>query len=65
MKTMEKLIARFNRDNPGYTAELDWLDSYEGWYTVCIYDDACGTSGRYHFRTCDEFAEWMNGVVLD
>ena len=64
MKTMEKLIKRFNRNNPGYMAELDWQDSYPGYYTVWI-TNTFGLSARYHFRTCKEFREWMDGVVLD
>ena len=65
MKTMEKLVARFNRENPGYDAQLDWLDSYEGWYTVVITNDVCPIPAYYHFRTTREFDEWMRGVVLD
>ena len=65
MKTMEKLIKRFNRlMDPEMSAELDWINSYQGWYTVVI-TDGCGLPGRYHFRTCKEFREWMDGVVID
>jgi len=63
MKTMELLTRRFNRLNPGYHADLDWRDSYAGWYTVYIMGHGCST--RYHFSTCADFREWMDGVVLD
>ena len=63
MKTMEKLTRRFNRLNPDYHAYLEWRDSYPGWYTVYI--DGRGYATRYHFSTCAEFKDWMDGVVLD
>ena len=63
--TMERLIKRFNRLNPDYHAELDWLSSYAGFYTVDITEPVCGLTSRYHFHTCAEFREWMDGVVLD
>jgi len=66
MKTMEKLVKRFNRlfGDAFYTAELDWMSSYPGWYTVDI-TDPLGMSTRYHFHTCKDFREWMDGVVLE
>lgn len=66
MRTMQKMIDRFNRkyDSLHYYAELSWLDSYPGYYTVVIADEL-GYTARYHFRTCNEFREWMDGVVLD
>ncbi len=65
MKTMEKLIRRFNALSPAYKAELDWRDSHEGFYVVVIEEPVCGMYSRYHFRTCAEFREWMDGVVLE
>ena len=65
MKTMEKLVRRFNRLNPDYHAELEWRDSYPGWYAVYITEPVCGLTSIYHFSTCAEFREWMDGVVLD
>lgn len=65
MKTMEKLVKRFNRlFDPECTAELDWINSYPGWYTVAIVD-GLGMLTNYHFRSCREFREWMDGVVMD
>ena len=62
MKTMEKLLKQFRRMYPEYQAELDWLGSYPGFYTVVITD---GTyPAYYHFNSCNEFREWMLGVVL-
>lgn len=64
MKTMEKLVKRFNRlFDPEMRAELDWHSSYTGWYTVCIVD-GCGYPTHMHFRTCHEFREWMDGLVI-
>ena len=65
MKTMEKLVARFNRENPGYHAELDWMSSYEGWYTVAITEPVCDMTSYYHFTSCEDFRSWMDGVVLE
>ena len=65
MATMEKLIRRFNKMNPAYKAELDWHSSYDGFYTVVIKEPVYGIPATYHFRTCKEFREWMDGVVLD
>ena len=65
MKTMEKLLKQFRRMYPEYQAELDWLDSYEGWYTVVITEPVCDIPAYYHFRTTREFSDWMHGVVLD
>jgi len=64
MKTMEKLIARFNRMHPDYLAEL-CTDSWEPKYTVYITEPVLGLVSRYVFDSCREFSEWMNGVVLD
>lgn len=65
MATMEKLIRRFNKMNPAYKAELDWIDSYEGWYTVVITEPEYGIPAHYHFNSCKEFRDWMDNVVLD
>ena len=66
MKTMEKLVERFNSMNPDYHAELLWMESYPGWYTVVIESSYAPIDypTYYHFRTCDDFREWMDGVVL-
>lgn len=66
MKTMEKLVNRFNRmfKDCFYKAELMWQDSYEGFYTVGVVDPL-GMCTYHHFRTCNEFREWMDGVVLE
>lgn len=62
MKTMEKLIRRFNRLNPDCNAELDWLSSYEGFYTVYI-TDPLGMTHLFRFRTCAEFREWTDYLM--
>ena len=62
MKTMQKLVDRFNKMNPDYHAELD---SWEQKYTVYITEPVCGITGRYVFKSCREFDEWMKGVVLE
>ena len=63
MKTMEKLIARFNKMNPDYLAELSH-DSWEEKYTIYITEPVCGLVERHVFASCREFREWMDGVVL-
>ena len=64
MKTMAKLIRRFNRMTPDYKAEL-CTDSWEPRYTVYITEPVCGMVSRYVFTSCRDFREWMDGVVLD
>ena len=65
MKTMEKLIRRFNRNNGrGCTAQLDYWKSEQGQYYV----DVCHPEGywaEYHFNCAGDFKDWMDGVVLD
>ena len=65
MKTMEKLVNRFNRMNPDYHACFHPEWSYRGYYVVYITEPVCGLSSRYEFQSCKEFREWMEGVVLD
>ena len=64
MKTMEKLCKRFNRIRPGYRATFhpEWQDTSE--YVLWI-SSPDGESARYTFATCQDFREWMDGVVLD
>ena len=64
MKTMQKLVDRFNRINPDYHAEL-CRDSWEQKYTIYITEPVCGLTDRYVFKSCREFDEWMKGVVLE
>jgi len=59
MKTMQKLIAQWNRIHPGYPAELDRIDSHKGWYVVYI------AGCRRYFDSCRDFRDWMHGVVID
>ena len=65
MKTMEKLIARFNKMHPDYSAELVDYESRPGWYVVFITNDYFTVSARYYFSSCKDFRGWMDGVVLD
>ena len=64
MKTMNKLILRFNRMHTNYSAYLDKIESYIGCYRVCITDNEYNLSSWYIFSTCKEFYEWMKGVAL-
>ena len=64
MKTMKKLVNRFNRLYPADKAELS-SDSWEEKYTVYITEPVCGLTSRYVFTTCNDFLDWINGVVLD
>lgn len=63
MKSFEKLIKKFNKMNPDYTAELDKIDSYKGYYKVYISDNT--DTATYYFTSCRDFTSWMNGVVLE
>ena len=65
MKTMERLCRRFERLFPAYCAELDTLDSYRGYYRVCIIDLEHDIWAWHVFTSCREFREWMEGVVMD
>ena len=64
MKTMERLVKRFNRMYPDYKAELS-RDTWEPRYSVYITEPVCGITSRYIFHSCREFMEWMGDVVLD
>lgn len=64
MKTMESLCSRFSRIHPGYSAYLDPICSYPGFYNICI-DSPDGFPCWYIFRSCREFSEWMHGVIMD
>lgn len=65
MKTMKKLCKRFNVIHKYHIAELDPVESAEGYYVVYVTDELYNLSTRYVFETCKEFEDWMNGVVLD
>ena len=66
MKTMEKLCKRFERLHPGYEASLDTCESYPGFYRVYIDNAETGSLCHvYTFRTCADFRDWTDGVVLD
>lgn len=65
MKTIKKLIKRFNRLNPDYSVCLDELESYAGYYRINITEPVLGLTSCYTFETCKDFADWINGVVLD
>lgn len=66
MKTMERLVKRFNRlyEQWYYVAKLDKVESYAGYYVIYI-TDPIGITNRYTFTTCDDFRSWMNGIVMD
>lgn len=64
MKTMQKLIEKFNKQNPNHTAELDTFDSYRGYYKVYIGRSDWWDYSTLTFKSCKEFKEWMDGVVL-
>ena len=68
MKTMEILCTRFSRIHPGYTAYLNKIESYHGYYKIVIYspvDLPINIPFEYTFRSCREFSEWMHGVIMD
>ena len=52
MKTIERLVKRFNRVYPDY-------------YVIYITEPVCGLTSRHTFTTCRDFGDWINGVVLD
>lgn len=65
MKTFEKLCKRFSRLFPGYEIYFDKLESYPGFYRVCITRLDFNIPAYYTFETCKQFAEWINGVILE
>ena len=67
MKTMGMLCKRFARIHPGSSAELDELGSYPGYYRICVETKSPGAGTLYTwytFKTCKEFKEWSEGVIL-
>lgn len=64
MKTFCSLCRLFNRMFPGYDAFPDMLESRPGCYRVYI-STPDGLSSLYIFRTCAEFAAWIDGVVME
>lgn len=66
MKTMEELCKRFGDLHPGCDAFLDKIESYPGYYRICIYEkyDREESFTWYTFKTCKEFKEWSEGVIL-
>lgn len=66
MKTFKKLCKRFEKLHPNYEVWFDELESYKGYYKVCITDKhILQIPAYYTFESCKEFKEWMEGVVLD
>ena len=64
MNTMEKLCRRFEKLFPGYAADLDDINSYRGYYRVCIVTP--DNNYYWHlFTSCKDFRDWMNGVTID
>jgi hypothetical protein len=64
MKTFRKLVSRFEHMYPDYEIFFDETESYSGFYRVCISDNIVGIPAWYTFRTCVDFREWMNEVIL-
>ena len=63
METMKKLCRYFERLHPGYTARLNEIDSYRGWYGVYVTSPE-GYTSEYWATGTREFREWAKGVVL-
>lgn len=64
MKTLATLCRRFGKQNPGWEAVPDCLDSFPGCYVLYI-GRVGGLNARYIFETIREIRDWMRGVVLD
>ena len=64
MATVKRLVKRFNRLHPGFTAEIYDLESYRGCYRVYITDDVYDVTSEYIFATARELREWIDNVVL-
>ena len=64
MKTMEKLIKRFERLHPDYEAHFNDWESCPGYYVIFITQHGLWPA-EYIFSTLKDFREWMDGVVLD
>ena len=71
MKTIKKYIKQFNKNNPGFIAELNDIDSYINkqsncsCYYIVITDTENDIPGFYQFYSCKEFKQWIDGVVLE
>lgn len=64
MKTMMNLCKFFHKLHNGFSAELDTIESYDGYYVVYITDEEFELSTRYVFESAEEFIHWANNVVL-
>lgn len=64
MKTMKRLVNRFNRIMaPECTAWLDEIGSYKGYYQIAI-TDGLGMTAYYTFASCKDFKDWTDNVLL-
>ena len=63
MKTMEKLIEKFNRNHPEYHACFHPEWSKRGYYVVWISDLVSGVSARSLFTSCRDFNLWITEEV--
>lgn len=66
MGTIEitELCKRFHDLHNGFSAELDGIESYDGYWVIYITDEEYELTSRYVFTSPEEFKEWMEGVVL-
>ena len=66
MSAFKKLCKRFERLWPNYEIYFDELESYPGYYRVCITDKhILQIPAWYTFTSCRQFDQWMKGVVLE
>ena len=63
--TMNSLCKSFEKLAPDYTAELDTIESYDGYWVVYITNKETKMSARYVFESAEDFVAWGNGVVFD
>ena len=66
MERINSLVNQFNSENEGYTMRLSPEVRDEEHYVMAyVTEPVCGLTHRCYFANVDEFAEWVNGVVLD
>lgn len=64
MKTMQSIIDRLNKKQSDIEFYLDNIDSYSGYYRICITDNTLPVviPSYYTFGTITEFKQWTKEI---
>ena len=64
MNAMNALCNYFHDMHNGFSATLNDIDSYDGYYVVYVTDEEYELTSRYTFDSAEDFKAWIDGVVL-